>query len=260
MQPDQESQSLVVQPAIHTQPLKIRFDFGRKVYSYVMIQSIVNCSVAAVFVFSRPAHIALIKHIDIFAICFLIYLLQQVLHFGLSVGVFPTCLFCPSLLRGYMWLLRTSPFNLMYLFTFAAITGVVTGHFCGMMKRTLLGGGILCIGGAILLLTTYAIKSQYDFSSHRRRLAMAAQWMLFLVSVVHCFNPMGVGVPLRRCIAGSWTAVFAAFIVLETQLIFGTARETEQKLEYTVDMYAFSAFHLFQMYFSLLVAALFIVC
>merc|ERR1740138_250158 len=54
--------------------------------------------------------------------------------------------------------------------------------------------------------------------------------------------------------ACAWAVLLACMITMQTQLIFGTARRNPQTLEYTIDMYAYVAFELYQHFFFFYVA------
>lgn len=225
---------------IGTLPANIRMDFIVKVYAIVMAMLLVTFGIAAPFVFNPDmASDYLVEHPMILITSIVLLVGLHCFHLCMICGA---CCGCEGLLRCYMSMFRTVPFNYIFIFVYSACIGVVVGIVS--MMYTVESVCLVFILTAVILvvLTVYAVRTDADFS-HMGPYAIVAVCGVLLIAIVGLFVPLGD--PGERILSGLCAIVFGFVIVYDTQLIFGHVRGEVQKLEFTVDMYAFAAFDLY---------------
>merc|ERR1719265_107311 len=94
-----------------------------------------------------------------------------------------------------------------------------------------------CVG-----LTVYAVTTQNDLTDMGGYIVVAIIGLIGM-SFIGFFFP--IGSLMHRIIGGIGAIIFGFIIVYDTQLIFGSVSSEERQFEFTLDMYAFAAFHLY---------------
>lgn len=221
------------------QPPEVRWDFGRKVYSIVAFLVISTLVVAAPGALHDPWAARLLERYPwIFWVSLHIYVWAQILHFGV-VGVFTPCFRHPRLVRGYLRMLRTCPWNAAYLALIAAAGGIILGAACLSTTERQALLTFLVAAAVLVVLTLFAMATPVDFSKFHAVLEPVVR-VLLLVTVASRF--VRVPATYGRILCGVWASVLGSTVVLQTQLVFGSARRQVQKCEYTLDMHTFVAF------------------
>lgn len=181
-----------------------------------------------------------------------IWVLQLVMALLVVQYTFNMCMACQmccggsSLLRVYLRMWKTVPWNFVYLFTFAACFGVVVGFVCAQYTAV----SVLIVFGLtvvlIIALTVYAVRTQADFTG------CGAYVLVFLVGLI-LLSFVSIFLPqtsfMHKIVAGCGAMLFGFIIVYDTQQIFGSASQFfgggVRAVEYSVDMYAFAAWNLY---------------
>jgi len=151
----------------------------------------------------------------------------------------------------WMWVLTRSPWNFICLFLYALLSGVVMGFQSLSLRSRTVGILALALLGVVLTLSVYARWTSRDWSA--TELGKALRGLIFVSILFACFHVHGV---CRRLLSLSWAGLFCVFLVQHTQLMFGTARQKHQLLEFTLDMYALAAFLLYNVYMNVLLCSL----
>lgn len=249
---DLEERAIIAQPTIQNQSVSIRRDFARKVYTYVVMLMLINASVAAAVIFSKRLQHFLYKHNFLVMMLILLIIIFQCFHFAIFMNLLPSCLSgIKSLHRKYVWMLKTSPQNLIFLFTYSAITGLMSGIWGSMLHKRTLGVLLLVYLAVVVTASIYAMSTKTDFSKQSRTMEIYFKFLLMLLFVstfVH--NPL-----VNEIISGLWALLFMFFMIMETQLSFGSRDSDTARVEYTVDMYASVAYHLFHCFFNLFISS-----
>lgn len=144
-------------------------------------------------------------------------------------------------------MMKTSPWNYLYLMTFSACFGVMVGFLCAQytVQSVLLIFVLTFV--LIVALTIYAVKTKADFTGCGAYIMVALLGFIMLF-LVYTFFPGSV--VLAKIVAGAGAMLFGFLIVYDTQQIFGSASATSfgggnREVEYTLDMYAFAAWNLY---------------
>lgn len=225
---------------VRDQPPEIRKDFCKKVYCIVLALFILSFATSSPFVLHvYSAVVFMAEHYkSITSISGILLPMQLILNLSLSIS-FGHCL--GDLPKHYLWLMKTSPWNSLYICLFAMIMGVCVGAHGILLHRWSMLIIFLIAFAVVVLLTTYGFWTGSDYSTSGG--AIFIQYLVLLIaSVIEIWVHSDV---YSRILAGAWILLFARVIVMKTQLIFGTSRGAEQVLEYTIDMYAFVAFELY---------------
>lgn len=210
-----------------------------KVYGIVMAMLLVTFGIAAPFVFNPDMPDYLVEHPLILVFSTVLLVGLHCFHLCMMCGA---CCGCDGLLRCYMSMFRTVPFNYLFCFAYSACIGVVVGIVSMMYTAESVCLVFLLTFVILVVLTVYAVRTDADFS-HFGPYALVAVSGVLLIAVVGLFVPLGD--PAQRMLSGLCAVVFGFVIVYDTQLIFGHVRGDVQKLEFTIDMYAFAAFDLY---------------
>mmetsp|Transcript_41831 Transcript_41831/g.91202 ORF Transcript_41831/g.91202 Transcript_41831/m.91202 type:complete len:273 (-) Transcript_41831:151-969(-) len=231
---------------VQGQPPEIRKGFGWKVYGIVCVLIILCWATTAPFALrAHGVEQFLTRHPNFLFVCWTVLVVQMALHMSVS-GIMGACLRTRWIMKHYIWLLQTTPWNSMYIFCHALIMGCILGGTSFSFTRRSMLYVFLAVCGVLALLTVHGIVTRNDYSSAGWKMAIATQILAIALIILrfasHSYFTF-------RIWTGAWASLVAAMIVMNTQLIFGTARKTPQRLEYTIDMYAYVAFELYQHYF-----------
>jgi len=231
---------------VRGQPPEVRRGFGWKVYGIVLTLVILCFATTAPFALrANGVEQFLERHPNFLLVCWMILILQMALHLSVT-GILGICLQKPRITRNYVWLLQTSPWNCMYICLHAMLMGCILGGTSFFFTRWSILYTFLAVFGMVTVLTVYGIMTGNDYSTAGRRISLFCQILVFALLVLrfvaHSYFAF-------RIWTGAWASLMAAMIVMTTQLIFGTARNNPQILEYTIDMYAYVAFELYQQFF-----------
>mmetsp|Transcript_64593 Transcript_64593/g.138427 ORF Transcript_64593/g.138427 Transcript_64593/m.138427 type:complete len:294 (-) Transcript_64593:67-948(-) len=242
----EDLQPLLKAALVRGQPPEIRRDFGWKVYGIVVMLISLCWATTAPFVFRVNGIEHFLERSPVFMMfCWIVLFLQIFLQLAVS-GICGVCLRVPVAVKGYIWLLQTSPWNIIYLFVHALVMGCILGQtsicFTGLSMLYIFLG--VCF--MLVWLTVYSFMTSRDYSSVQWYIATSIELLLsafvILWFVKHSYL-------VFRVWNGILASLLGAVVIMTTQLIFSTARRNPQTLEYTIDMYAFAAFELYQQFF-----------
>eukprot|EP00928_Gymnodinium_smaydae_P038765 TRINITY_DN26656_c0_g2_i1.p1 TRINITY_DN26656_c0_g2~~TRINITY_DN26656_c0_g2_i1.p1 ORF type:complete len:296 (+),score=70.77 TRINITY_DN26656_c0_g2_i1:170-1057(+) len=228
------------QENVKDQLLEVRLGFIYKVYGIVLSMLLVSSAIASPFVlYPDGAQEFLELNPWILYVCMVLLVSQQLMHACVMMGI---CVGNQSCLDAYIRLFTAAPLNYMYLFTYSAVLGVVIGIITLQYTASsvCLAFGLTAI--ILVALTAFAFFTQSDFSDYGPYVLVLLVGVL-ATSIVGLFFPLGS--PAHRVLAGLFAVLFGFIIVYDTQMIFGVARSRNQKMEYSIDMYAFAAFDLY---------------
>lgn len=232
------------------QPRKVRQDFASKVYSWVLMLLVVAAGTFMLcFQVGRVRSLLSGWPLLNLLLCSSV-LLQQIAHFGLS-GYVESCILTPWSTKKYMWMLRTPPWNVLYLLEYAVATGAIAAYAGFPFSLKMLGLYGAAAVGILAVFSLYAIVTPFDYSGHGSCVFSSVQVLIFITvasRLMHLGPLVAIGV------SGAWAILFLCIVVRETQLTLGSARPAETQNEYSVDMYAFSALHLYHLYFNFYLA------
>jgi len=223
-----------------TLPKEIRINFVTKVYGIVFTMLLITFGIASPFVFDTNKTVQWMKaHIWIFYLCLVLLLVQHVFHICMSLEM---CMGNGTLFKNYIWMFKTVPWNYLYLLCYASVFGVVTGVIC--TTYTVESVCVVFMLSAVIIggLTIYAVTTQNDLTDKGGYIVVAVLGLIG-AGLVGLFFP--VGSLFHRVIGGVGAIIFGFIIVYDTQLIFGSVSSAEHQFEFTLDMYAFAAFHLY---------------
>lgn len=198
---------------------QVRAGFARKVYGTLAIQLGLTACLAAPI--ARASELWLQQHAEL--------LLFSTLGFlGLAIAL-ECC--------GH-WLMRAHPWNLVVLAAFTSLESVSIGFVCSSYE---LQSVLWCFGAAASVaaaLTAFACTTEVDvtgFGGYLRGTALG----LFFVGLVGLF----CGVPLLQlAYACGGAALFAAYLVYDTQLVIGGKH---QRKRFAIDDYVPAALSIY---------------
>lgn len=225
-------------------PTCIRVDFIKKVY--VILICMILCS----FAIALPAMFCGNKTLRWF---------QQhpwVLHAFTAVLALQYCLNLMMIaeacfggtcvLNVFLGIMVRAPWNYLYLMTFSVCMGVIVAFwsaYFSVCSVIVVFGMSICM---LMALTAWACQREADFSSIGSYFIVIALGLFMTVFVSLAFGSVNMW---QTIIAGIGATAFGVVIIFETQMIFGSACQwTGLKaggVEYTVDMYALAAWHLY---------------
>lgn len=226
-------------------PASIRMDFIKKVYGILIVMLLVSFGIAAPFVYSTASTMTFYTRDCpwILTLCLVLLAVQQVMNVAIGCEA---CTGGSTFIRAYLNMFKTVPFNYIFLLTYAACFGVLIGFTCAQYKAASVGMVFLMTAGIMVGLTIFAITTSHDFSGFGMYI-FAMLIGLILLGVVSMLFPVPI---LHTAMAAIGAVIFSFVIIYDTQLIFGTvaasaSRSNIQKIEFTVDMYAFAAYQLY---------------
>jgi len=240
---DLEFSGIVQRAEVRGQPPSVRRDFVYKVFFVVVLQMLATFAVASPLVFRvisvfRFFYASCHCAGQVFTFAFILAMVMQFVHFGYAIGFWQTGR------RRYMWLLNSSPWNFLWLLLYSVLTGVVLGFASVEVTGHMLIILGVALVGLIVVLSAYAMWTSRDWSV--LQIGQVASILLLLNIGCGIFHVGGD--TFHRVLCGCWAVLFQFLMIQQTQLIFGTARPKVQAIEYTIDMYAFAAFHLYHTY------------
>lgn len=164
-----------------------------------------------------------------------------------------------TLLKGYIRMFKTSPWNYLFLTCFSIALGpALGGLFLQNFNEPHVGMLVIFGATAIIVigLTVYAVKTQHDFTGYGAYIFV----LVFGLIVLGCF--FGIFAYFFPSVVKVWDVVYGCLaaivfgfaIIYETQLIFGSSKGPERDYEYTLDLYAFAAFELYLSIINFIVA------
>jgi len=226
-------------------PPEVRLNFVKKVYSIMAAMLCVSFSVATPFVFRKvPTLIWMSEHQWVTVTVNLFVLANILLNIAIR---FEWCIGGSTVRTAYINMFKRTPWNYMYLTTYALCFGVCIGYICAQYEVTSVVFAFAMTAGIMLCLTIYAVYTKTDFTGTGLYILVLICGLVML-GVVMMFFP-GVDV-LNKIYAIGASVLMCWIIIFDTQLIFGTAsfqfnRVADRSVEYTLDMYAFASFQLY---------------
>eukprot|EP00928_Gymnodinium_smaydae_P074358 TRINITY_DN57418_c0_g1_i1.p1 TRINITY_DN57418_c0_g1~~TRINITY_DN57418_c0_g1_i1.p1 ORF type:complete len:272 (-),score=27.08 TRINITY_DN57418_c0_g1_i1:203-1018(-) len=227
-------------------PREIRSKFGVKVYSIMMAMLAVSFSLALPFTLYTEAALSfMMRYPWVLAACCAILLLNQIVNYAM---LFEVCFRSDRIKRRYLKMMMSAPQNYVFLGTYAACLGVIVGLISSIYTVHSVAHVFSLTAVIFLSLTVYAVTTKSDFTDGTPYLIVAVNGFLLLAAV-----SIFARHELYEKIAAVVGAVMISIeTVYDTQLIFGTARRlgkygepAVQRVEFTVDMYAFAAYQLY---------------
>lgn len=226
-------------------PVEIRLNFVKKVYGILIAMLVVSFAIVAPFVFNTVATLQFMEANQwILGLSIVLLLGQQMLNLAMS---FEACCGGSGCADAYLRMMKTVPWNYIFLFTYAACFGVLLGFVSCEYKATSVGLVFVLTATIMGALTVFAVRTKQDFTGMGMYMC-AGLTGLFLLAIIGPFVP--VGSFFHRLVAVAGAVAFSFIIIYDTQLIFGTAsfeldRSAVRKIEFSVDMYAYAAYQLY---------------
>lgn len=221
-------------------PKEIRVNFVTKVYGIMFTMLLITFGLASPFVFDTKDTLHWMKaHIWLFWICLAFLLFQQIFHMCMMMEM---CMGNGNLFKNYIWMFKTVPWNYLYLLVYASVMGLVIGVITTAYTMESVCMVFVLTAGILAGLTVYAVTTKNDMTDMGGYIVVAILGLLFM-SFIGFFFP--IGSVFHRIIGGIGAIIFGFIIVYDTQLIFGSISTEERQFEFTLDMYAFAAFHLY---------------
>jgi len=226
-------------------PSHIRLDFVKKVYGILTAMLMVSFLIVSPFVFNTESTMLVMRNYPwIQGLCVVILLAHNLVNMAIA---FEQCCGGGACTRTYFKMFKTTPWNYIFLFTYAACFGVVLGIVCTQYKASSVGLVFLLTAGLMAALSVYAVKTKTDFTGLGMYFFVALCGLL-LLGLVGMFFPYGSFFHKMMAVGGA--VIFSFVIIYDTQLIFGTAsfefnRSAVRNIQFTVDMYAFAAYQLY---------------
>ncbi|CAE6960793.1 GRINA [Symbiodinium natans] len=225
-------------------PPEIRLGFVKKVYGILGMMVVITFGISLPFVFAtQPTLNFFHQHVWILYIVGAVFLAQLVFDLAMSCQM---CCGGTGLIESYFRMMKTAPWNYLYLTTFSLCFGVLVGFICAKYKAQSVVLVFALTAVLIIALTIYAVRTQADFTGCGAYIMVMILGLIMLI-LVYSFFPGSVVV--NKIIAGVGAMLFGFIIVYDTQLIFGSASAAfgggKRNIEYTLDMYAFAAFNLY---------------
>lgn len=227
-------------------PADIRRNFVTKVYGILISMLIVSFGLASPFILDRNNAVKFTNENPwIVGVALTLLLLHQVFNLIICFN-----LLCGggSCMRGYLRMFMTVPINYVFLYSYAACTGILLGLICAQYKAESVALVFILTAGIMFGLTVYAAVAKTDFTGAGMYICSLLLGLLMLSLVSIFLGPLG---PFwQRALAALSAVLFSFVIIYHTQLIFGTAsmefsRSAVRSIEFTVDMYAFAAYQLY---------------
>mmetsp|Transcript_134397 Transcript_134397/g.417690 ORF Transcript_134397/g.417690 Transcript_134397/m.417690 type:complete len:343 (-) Transcript_134397:184-1212(-) len=225
-------------------PPEVRLAFVKKVYGILFAMLLVTFAICTPFVFAAGKTMTFIQgHQWIIAVVGIILLAQY---------MFNMCMMCGAvcgnfgMMEGYIRMMKTVPWNYIYLFTFSACFGVLVGFVCAQytVQSVLLVFGVSAL--LIVGLTVFAVMTKADFTGCGAYVMVLILGLLLLTLVAAFFPGSST---LHKVLGAAGAIIFGFIIVYDTQQIFGSASGSfgggSREVEYSIDMYAFAAWNLY---------------
>lgn len=224
-------------------PPEIRLNFIKKVYGILGAMMVITFGISTPFIFKTDATLSFFsRNVWILYIAAGIVIAQVIFDLAMSCQM---CCGGTGLLESYLWMMRTPPWNYLYLMTFSACFGIFVGFLCAQytVKSVLLVFALTFV--LIVALTIYAVRTKADFTGCGAYILVLFLGLIMLIMVYSFVR----GPVMSKVVAGAGAMLFGFLIVYDTQQIFGSASASfgggKRDLEYTVDMYALAAWNLY---------------
>lgn len=133
-----------------------------QVYGILGTMLLITFGISTPFIFLTDATLKFFStHVWILYIAAGIVIAQLLFNLAMSCQM---CCGGSSLLQSYLWMMKTPPWNYLYLLTFSVCFGIFVGFLCAQytVKSVLLIFALTFI--LIVALTIYAVKTQADFT------------------------------------------------------------------------------------------------
>lgn len=225
-------------------PVDVRLAFVKKVYGILFTMLLVTFGICVPFVFFTGDTLTFLRAHQWIVLAVGVILLAQYL--------FNMCMMCGAMcgstgmMQGYIRMMKTVPWNYIYLLVFSSCFGVVVGFLCAQytVQSVLLVFGLTAV--LILALTAFAVRTKADFTGCGAYVMVLILGLLMLLLVAAFFPSSNVW---HKVIGAAGAIVFGFIIVYDTQQIFGSAAAAfgggSRQVEYTIDMYALAAWNLY---------------
>lgn len=204
---------------------------------------VITFGISTPFIFKTDATLSFFsRNVWILYIAAGIVIAQVIFDLAMSCQM---CCGGTGLLESYLWMMRTPPWNYLYLMTFSACFGIFVGFLCAQytVKSVLLVFALTFV--LIVALTIYAVRTKADFTGCGAYILVLFLGLIMLIMVYSFVR----GPVMSKVVAGAGAMLFGFLIVYDTQQIFGSASASfgggKRDLEYTVDMYALAAWNLY---------------
>ena len=143
-------------------PPDIRLGFVKKVYGIVGMMLVLTFGTSLPFVFATKATLDFFQqHVWILYIVAAVVLAQLVFDLAMSCQM---CCGGSSLLQSYFWMMKTAPWNYLYLTTFSLCFGVLVGFICAKYTAQSVVLVFALTVVMIIALTIYAVRTKADFT------------------------------------------------------------------------------------------------
>ena len=225
-------------------PPEIRLGFVKKVYGILGMMLVLTFGISLPFIFATDVTMKFMRnHVWILYMVAAIVLAQIVFDLAMSCQL---CCGGSSLMQTYFRMMKTAPWNYLYLTTFSLCFGVLVGFICARYtaQSVLLVFALTAV--MIIALTIYAVRTKADFTGCGAYIMVLFLGLIMLL-LVYSFFPGSL--IISKIIAGLGAMLFGFIIVYDTQMIFGSASVNlgggKRDIEYTLDMYAFAAWNLY---------------
>ncbi|CAJ1369225.1 unnamed protein product [Effrenium voratum] len=225
-------------------PPEVRLGFVKKVYGILGTMLLITFGITTPFIFATRDTLRFFHQNQ-----WILYIVGGIV---LAQLVFDLCMSCQlccggtGLIRTYFAMMKTPPWNYLYLMTFSVCFGVLIGFVCAQYtaQSVLLVFALTFV--LVVALTIYAVKTQADFTGCGAYIMVLLLGFVMLI-LVYSFFPSSL--VWDKIIAGAGATLFGFIIVYDTQMIFGSASAQfgggKRDIEYTIDMYAFAAWSLY---------------
>eukprot|EP00928_Gymnodinium_smaydae_P037646 TRINITY_DN2609_c1_g1_i1.p1 TRINITY_DN2609_c1_g1~~TRINITY_DN2609_c1_g1_i1.p1 ORF type:complete len:326 (+),score=71.65 TRINITY_DN2609_c1_g1_i1:71-1048(+) len=225
-------------------PSSIRLGFVLKVYGILAFMLAITFSISLPFIFAKDATMEFFEKNT--------WVLIVVMAIVLAQFMFDMCMSCQmccgstGLLERYLRMMKTVPWNYIYLTVFSVCFGVMVGFVCAQYTAESV---LLVFGISVLLvvaLTVYAVRTKADFTGCGPYMVVVLLGFVMMLLVASFFPGSKL---LTKFVGAAGAMVFGCIIVYDTQLIFGSASGSvgggKRNFEYAIDMYAFAAWNLY---------------
>jgi len=225
-------------------PPDIRLGFVKKVYGILGTMLLITFGLAQFFVFQKEATLDFFR-----ANMWIVYIVGAIVLAQLFFDCAMSCQLCcggSSLIRGYLKMMVTAPWNYLYLMVFSVCFGVLVGYICASYtaESVLLVFALTLI--MVVCLTVYAVRTSADFTGWGPHMMVVGVGLVLLIIMYFLLPDRTLFSRLAGAICAT---IFGMLIVHDIQLIFGTSAlgfgGSSKQFEYTIDMYAFAAWNLY---------------
>jgi FtsH-binding integral membrane protein len=237
-----------------TLPDEIRVGFIKKTYGLLTYMLVITFAIATPFIFNTRADVTayMVAHPWIPIVTGVTFLGLYLLNFCVMISMFCS----GELQQSYLRMFKTFPQNIVFMTVVSSCFGVLMGFIClQYTAQSVLLVFALC-ACIIAGLTVYAVKTKADFTGMGPYIFVAVLGLMFTGLICSFFVSDTQGFrTFDRIMGGIGSMIFGFIIVYDTQLIFGNSKFTggERGMQFTIDMYAFAAYHLYLDFINFLI-------